>query len=99
MTKKRPLGELAVEYVCSNPGATAAEVASALGAAHGTVAVILRRQESRSAIDSVLGCVDGTRTRIRRYYPATQHGEAGAVIRRAQEFGGPFGILAAQVMA
>lgn len=92
------LTERALEYVQKNPGVQTPAVAEELGITRPHAANILTRLERSGLLTSRPIYETGTQ-RLRQFFPADPAGQARTVAARAQAYGGPFGILMAQVRA
>ena len=86
-----------MEHVQRNPGAQSGDVGNALRISRPHAANILTILEKRGLLTSQSAYASGTGYR-RKFYPADATGQAYVVVRRAQALGGPFGIIAAQLM-
>ena len=91
------LTERALECVQKNPGIQVPGLADRLGITKQHAANILTGLERKGRVASRPIYATGT-TRLRQFFPADAAGQARIVAARAQAYGGPFGILMAQVM-
>lgn len=90
------LSERALAHIRKHPGAQSRAVADALSISTTHAANVLTGLERRGLLDSRPAYISGANYR-RRFFPADTTGQARAVAARAQSFGGPFGLLVAQL--
>lgn len=88
------LGDRVFDYVSQNPGATHHQVSSDVGLSRSHARACLTRLQ-----DQGLLAVRKNGHQPRRFYPADERVITERVVNRARDFGGPFAILVAQVVA
>jgi len=87
------LADQVFDYVRRNPGTTYRELSADLGLSPSHARACLARLLSQGLL-----AVRRNGKDARRFFPADERAITDHVIERARQFGGPFGVLAAQVM-
>ena len=92
------LQEQILDYVKRHPGAKSAEIAQALGLYVIQVNKILFYLEGDGHVTSEMSNAARVKDRVKLYRATRTAGTLSDVLASARQIGGPFGILAAQVM-